>query len=403
MPDFAAFPGLRYDPTRVDPADVTAPPYDVLDEDDRAALCARHPDNVVCVDLPRAPDGEDAYAGADATFRRWRDEGVVVADPASLYVYRMSWPDEPGRTASTTGVLGALTLSAPGEGGILPHERTTPKAKSDRLDLLRATRVNLSPIWGLSPAAGLTGLLATDGPTLADFVDDDGIRHQLWAVTDPDRVAAICTAVSAEPVVLADGHHRYETSLAYRDEQRAAHGADEGASATLVWVVELAEDELRVGPIHRVVRGVPAGGDLAEGLNGRFEVERVDRDDAVAWAMEGQGPALITAGGAARLRARPEAVEGLADLDSARVDAALADVGGLEVTYQHGVGNVVERVDAGDVDAGVLLRPATVAQILDIAHGGERMPPKTTFFFPKPRTGMVFRDLGRSGDRSDRT
>ena len=393
MPDFAPFPGLRYDPTRFAPADVTAPPYDVLDEDDRAALCRRHEDNVVCVDLPRSAEGEDPYAGADATFRRWRDEGVVVQDPEGLYVYRMSWPDEPGRTASTTGVLGALALAPPGEGGILPHERTTPKARSDRLDLLRATRVNLSPIWGLSPAAGLTALLATDEPPLADFVDDEDVRHQLWAVRQPEQVAAICAAVSSEPVVIADGHHRYETSLAYRDEQRAAHGSDVGASSTLVWIVELAEDELRVGPIHRVVHDLPAGVDLAERLAGRFEVAPASRDDAIAWVLEGEGPALVTADGAARLTARPGAFDDVADLDSARVDAALRDGGELTVTYQHGVANVARRVDEGDVDAGLLLRPATVAQILDIAHGGERMPPKTTFFYPKPRTGMVFRAL----------
>ena len=393
MPSFAPFAGLRYDPTRVDPAAVTAPPYDVLDEDDRTALCHRHPDNVVCVDLPRAPDGGDAYAGADETFRRWRREGLVVQDPAMLYVYRMSRPDEPGRTASTTGVLGALALSPPGEGGILPHEHTTPKARSDRLDLLRATRVNLSPIWGLSPAAGLTDLLPTDGEPLADFVDDEGIRHQLWPVADDEAVAAICATVSAEPVVIADGHHRYETSLAYRDEQRAAHGTDDGAAATLVWIVGLVEDELRVGPIHRVVHDLPPGTDLAAALTGRFTVEPVDRDEAVAWVLEGEGPAVVAADGAARLVARPDAFAGVADLDSARVDAALGDVDGLTVTYQHGVGNVTRRVDDGDVDAGVLLRPATVAQILDIARGGERMPPKTTFFFPKPRTGMVFRAL----------
>lgn len=393
MPRFEPFPGLRYDAARCAPADVTAPPYDVLDDEDRAALCARHVDNVVIVDLPLAEGGADPYAGADATLRRWRADGVLVQDEPSFYVYRMSWTDESG-PASTTGVLGALTLSPPGAGDILPHERTTPKAKSDRLQLLRATRVNLSPIWGLSPVAGLSDLLACAHAPQASFTADDGVTHDLWAITDPDRQAAIAAAVGSAPIVIADGHHRFETSLAYRDERRAAGDEDPGAEATLAWVVELAEHELRVGPIHRVITGLAPGTDLADELSSHFVAHpEPDAGAAAAWVEAGHGPALLTEAGAWRLEAKPEAVAGLADLDSARVDAALFGVAGAEVTYQHGVANVVRRIAAGDVQAGVLIRPATIAQILAIANGGDRMPPKTTFFAPKPRTGMVFRAL----------
>lgn len=392
MPTFLPFPGLRYDPTSHPAEQVTAPPYDVLDEHDRDELCQRHPDNVVVVDLPRADDGSDAYAAADATFARWRADGVLRSDPDAFYVYRMSWADEQGSERSTTGVLGALELSPPGEGGILPHEETTPKAASDRLRLLQATRVNLSPIWGLSPAAGLTELLPTDGEPAVDFRADDGVRHQVWVVTDPAALDAISAAVGGSPVVIADGHHRYHTSLAYRDERVDELGADEGASATLVWVVELVERELTVQPIHRLVRGIGPSGPAAV-FGARFELAETSRDEAVEWAMAGRGPALVTADGAWTMQARADAFDGVRDLDTARLAATVADADGVELAYQHGVDNVLRLVDAGDADGTVLVRPVSVAAILEIAHGGERMPPKTTFFAPKAQTGLVFRAL----------
>lgn len=393
MPRFAPFPGLRYDPTRYQPDEVTAPPYDVLDDDDRAALCARHPDNVVVVDLPRAEADDDPYAAADATFRTWRSQGVLVQDEPSFYVYRMSWVDEIG-AGSTTGVVGALTLSAPGEGDILPHERTTPKAKSDRLQLLRSTRVNLSPIWGLSPTAGLSDLLRTEESPLVAFTDDDEVTHELWVVPPGELQDAIADLVASAPVVIADGHHRFETSLAYRDERRAAGVDDPGAEATMTWVVELAERELRIGPIHRVVTGLAPGTDLADELSNHFLARaEPDMTAALAWVQEGRGPTLLTDAGAWCLEAKADAVAALADLDSARVDAALFGVAGADVTYQHGVDNVQRRLASGDIQAAVLIRPAPIAQILAIADGGDRMPPKTTFFAPKPRTGMVFRPL----------
>ena len=161
--------------------------------------------------------------------------------------------DSAGR--STTGVIGALGLAEPGdEGDVLPHEQTLPKPKSDRLDLLRATRANLSPIWGLSMAAGVTATFdPTDDEPVADVYDDDGVRHQLWVLSDPDAVAAVRESVGSAPVVLADGHHRYETARAYQAECRAANGGQPGPyDFVMALVVELAEEQLNVGcdPSH---------------------------------------------------------------------------------------------------------------------------------------------------------
>ncbi len=400
MPRFEPFRGIRYDVPRLDPRRVTAPPYDVISPADREALLAEAAENVVRIDLPvadpSAPDA-DPYEVAAELFRRWRAEGVLVDDPEpSFTVYRMEAPDEDGVVRHTTGVVGALELSRPGEGDILPHEFTTPKAKSDRLDLLRSTTANLSPVWGLSPAAGLSALLECDDEPLAHF-EADGVVHTVWRISDPARVDAIRAAVSAEPIVIADGHHRYETSLAYRDERRAASpdGTAGGAESVLCFVVELVDDELSVGPIHRLLSGLPDALDLVDALSPFFAVEPLELTGTgtVRRLQELGGLALVTPAGAWLLRPRPEAMAEARDLDSSRLDVALAALDGVSVVYQHGVDNVRAAVASGEAQAGVLLRPVTVAQILDIAHGGERMPPKSTFFFPKPRTGITFRDL----------
>ncbi|MCB0971132.1 MAG: DUF1015 family protein, partial [Acidimicrobiales bacterium] len=164
MPAFLPFAALRYDPARFAPEDVTAPPYDVLSAADRTALVARNPHNAVLVDLPVPEDGDDRYAAAGDHLAAWQEEGVLVRDPAPTFTaYRMTTTDDLGRPVATLGVLGSLALSRPGEGEILPHEHTTPKAKSDRLDLLRGTRHNLSAIWGLSLAGGLSALIDVTG------------------------------------------------------------------------------------------------------------------------------------------------------------------------------------------------------------------------------------------------
>lgn len=396
MPRFEPFPGIRYDLDRVAIASVTAPPYDVIDTAERAALVAQEPHNVVVIDLPDEQDGAERYRIADTVFRAWSADGTLRRDATpTFYVYRMGYTDDRGAPAHTLGVIGALELSGPNEGELLPHERTTPKAKSDRLDLLRATGANLSPIWGLSLTKGLTALCRSDEAPDADWTDADGVAHTLWCVTDPERTAALAAAVAASPVVIADGHHRYETSLAYRDERRDADGTAGEADLVMAYVVELAEDELTVRPIHRLLTGLPEELDLPSALREWFEVGEPEAiDDELAARLKSAGAlGLVEAGDRCRSLVPLPALEAKAadDLDSARLDAALARLPDHTLTYQHGVNQVRRAVDSGVAQYGVLLRPANVAQIERNAHEGRRMPPKTTFFHPKPRTGVVFR------------
>jgi uncharacterized protein (DUF1015 family) len=309
----------------------------------------------------------------------------------------MSYHDDQGRPRQTTGVIGALGLAPPGEGDVLPHERTMAKDKADRLDLLRACATNTSPVWGLSLASGLAGLVRTDGAAIVHATDDQGVLHELWPVTDAAAVHAISTAVASDTVVIADGHHRFETALAYQEERRRANGGAPGAyDLVMALVVELASEELSVQPIHRLLSGLPSDLDVAAALEAYFELGRqAPLDDRLPFRLDEEGAlALVTAGGARLLRPRPE-TEAAAEVpvDASRVGVALAALPPHRLTYEPAWSHAVLAVQKGEAQAALLLRPATVDLIASVARDRGRMPPKTTFFHPKPRTGLVFRPV----------
>ena len=187
MPRFEPFPGVRYDLARVDLDDVVAPPYDVIGPDDQLALEARSPYNVVRIDLARDEAGTDRYTAAGRRFDDWLAAGILRTDPEpGFYAYRMGYHDPEGLSRQIVGVLGALEVVAPGQGDVLPHEETQPKVRDDRLRLLRACQADLSPVWGLSMAEGLTELAsAGGGAPVARCTDEEGVHHRLWRLTQP--------------------------------------------------------------------------------------------------------------------------------------------------------------------------------------------------------------------------
>ena len=391
MPRFRPFRALRY--AADDLAAVVAPPYDVLDADDVAALAARSAHNVVRVDVPT--QDEDGYRRSAELLARWRREGVLVADPRpSFTLYRMRFSDHTGAARDLVGVLGGLEVVDEGAGGVLPHERTTPKASTDRLDLTRATAANLSPVWGLSLATGLTALLREPGEPLGS-VEEDGVRHLVERVDDPDRVAAIAAVVAADDVLVADGHHRYAISRTYRDEVRAATGRrDTRAEETLAFVSELVPEQLSVAAIHRLYDDVtPAA--LRAALERWFVLEPAPRPDpGTLAAMQREGFLVLLEGGAAwRLRPRPGAFDGVRALDGAWLETALAG-SPAAVRYQHGLAETLAAVESGTAAAAVLIRPVGITEIERTAREGLLMPPKSTFFTPKLKTGLVVRPLG---------
>lgn len=404
MPRFEPFTGLRYQ-TSANLDAFTAPPYDVIDEPERVELAARSPYNAVRLELPadeEAEEGEDRYHAAARLLRRWMEIGMVVHDdPASYYLYRMGYHDAQGRPRQTTGVIGALGLENLGEGDVLPHEHTTARAKSDRLQLLEATRCNLSPIWCLSLAKGLAAMVEPLGPPFARCTDDDGVHHRLWRVNSPAIVDTISEVVASAPVIIADGHHRYETALAYREQQQEGGTGPAGQDLIMALVVELAEDEISVEPIHRLLTGLPLDLDVVAVLSARFRIEEITdttTGTSLAETMAGAGALGLTLSDGRQFLLHPQPgafPDDLLDLDASRADVARGDLPTHEVTYRHDTDRVIAQVEGSPGSAGLLLRPATVDQIAGAARQGVRMPPKTTYFRPKPRTGMVFRTIDR--------
>jgi uncharacterized protein (DUF1015 family) len=405
MTVFRPFAALRYSasgpaPYNVD--DLIAPPYDVLSSADREVLEGKHPLNSVRLDYPHGADDPNAYIGAGQTLETWiASKAISIDETPTFSIYRMTATDESGATRQTTGVIGGLGLEPPGTGDVLPHEETTSKDKADRLNLIRATRINTSPIWGLSLSAGLGELLtglANSASPLARGVDEEGVIHEVWRVSDPVEIRAIQLLTEQSSVVIADGHHRFETGLAYLSERDTDGTASEHTQGIMALLVELADDQLVVRAIHRLVNLAGTGSvtEVVHLLQKHFIVTpTVSVDPSIAERMAADGVlTLITESGTWSLEPKPESFDSSVQLDSTRVRIALADAfPNAEIRYQHSVKTVLSSVASGDSSFGILLRPATVKQIRDVAHMRTRMPAKTTFFWPKPRTGITFRPV----------
>ncbi|MFM8712801.1 MAG: DUF1015 family protein, partial [Actinomycetota bacterium] len=251
--------------------------------------------------------------------------------------YRMRFTDASGETRYTVGVIGALEVVDEGAGGVLPHERTTPKAKTDRLDLTRATKMNLSPVWGLSLREQLTDALVAAGEPLGEFTDGDGVLHRVERVDDPLRVRSIASLVSSAPVLIADGHHRYAIARTYRDEVHNTALA-EAARTTMTYVGELVESQLSIAAIHRLYQGVPAER-LRDVLAASFESAPVSGplDASIIGQLSQRGSLCLVDRSLHGwwLTPRSAAFAGLRDLDSIRLEHALRSIT-HEVAYQHG-------------------------------------------------------------------
>jgi uncharacterized protein (DUF1015 family) len=395
----------------VDLRSVTSPPYDVIDAAGVAALEQQSDHNVVRLILPRDERSEgDRYVRAASTLASWRDSGVLRPDPVpALYVY-----EQASATHAQRGLLGALALTPPEDGIVLPHENTMSGTVSDRLALYQAVAADLEPIFLVYDGGGAASDLvaAPGGEPLVDVQLPDGLRHRLWAVTDQGVLAAVADDLAKRVAVIADGHHRYATYL-----QRQAAAWDEGRGAGpwdfgLTFLVDAAAFGPEVHAIHRVVPGVPAF-ELARRSAGALQVHDLDGDDlsAALAALASAGPhafLLVSGdGGTLRLLTNPDA-ERLAKAMPAdrspawqRLDVSVlhsylvSDVWGLvddvdTVRYEHDAEAAIATAAATEGTA-VLLNPTPVEAVTTVAGGGERMPRKSTLFTPKPRTGLVLR------------
>jgi uncharacterized protein (DUF1015 family) len=375
------------------------------------------------VDLPI---GDDPYAAAAATFQRWRDEGAIVADEGpALWILQQDYTGPDGRSMTRRGFLSAVRVTDYGAGRIRPHERTHPGPKEDRLRLTRATRANLSPIFSLysDPQQRAWEVLepfTADAPW-ADAIDDEGTRNQLWRVGDPEAIASVQEALADAELLIADGHHRYETARAYADEI----GGEGPHRYVLMCLVALQDPGLTVYPTHRLVKDTTPEQQeaLAQVLRRDFTIEMVDdldpsADDGTGVGEHGAGSPLTLGyldahfGQPLRLilddQTTADAVlDGHSDayrhLDAAVVEALLLK-GPLELTdddishlHRFGYARTAEQarslVQSGAFDLAFVLRPTPVDQVRAVAEAGESMPPKSTYFFPKLPTGLLFNPL----------
>ena len=416
MADVQPLRTLRYEPGVAGPLDVLiAPPYDVIDDELRAELAAKSPHNVVELDLPRS------YEQAAGTLAEWRDKGVLVQeDEPALWVLRQDYTAPDGSTRTRTGFFARVRVEEYGPGRIRPHERTHPGPREDRLRLTRATRANLSPIFSLFPdsSGGASEALAqvTEGEPFAEVADHEGTRNTLWRVADPDGVAALQGALADAELLIADGHHRYETARAYADEV----GGEGDHRYVLMLLVALEDPGLLVFPTHRLLTGLKdderkqiAIRDTArrdfdiEELGDARELEPPAEDDTVAFGyMDSffRRPFRFT------LKDQSIADEALAGMPEPyrKLDTAVLEAiflrGALgmsedDISHLRGLGysksldDAIGRVESGEADAGFFMRATPVEQVREVAEAGESMPPKSTYFYPKVPTGLVFNPL----------
>jgi uncharacterized protein (DUF1015 family) len=420
MADVQPLRALHYDPSVAGPlANVVAPPYDVIDEAQRAVLIARSPFNVVAIDLPRGdPGGRDPYRTARELFESWQLQGALVRDREfAVWAHTQDYSGSDGRTLTRRGFFCRVRIEDYGPGRVRPHERTHPGPKEDRLRLTRATRANISPIFSLysdpSHAAWNALAPATEEAPWGEVADSDGTVHRLWRVSDPEAIAAVQAATRDAELLIADGHHRYETMQAYAEEI----GGEGEHRYILMCLVALEDPGLTVFPTHRLVRGLDEKRRqaLAQALERDFEIVEVEPGQIAPAA--GEGPLQL-----GYVNGQDERVFHLRLKDQAIADAALPglseayrhlDTGVLEALllkgalglsdedishfnglfYARDTAEALAMVRSGEYDASFLMRPTPVAQVRDVAAAGENMPPKSTYFFPKLLTGLLFNPL----------
>jgi uncharacterized protein (DUF1015 family) len=417
MADVQPLRALHYDPAVVGPlADVVAPPYDVIDAGQRAELMARSPFNVVAIDLPQGDP--DPYQSAREQFESWQLQGALVRDEEpAVWAHTQDYTGPDGRTLTRRGFFCRVRIEDYGPGRVRPHERTHPGPKEDRLRLTRATRANISPIFSLysdpTQAAWQALAPATREAPWGEVTDADGTTHRIWRVADPEAIAAVQQATGEAELLIADGHHRYETMQAYAEEI----GGQGDHRYILMCLVALEDPGLTVFPTHRLVNGLDSDRQqaLAEALRRDFEITEVPLEQIAP--APGSGPLQLGYIDAHsqrpfRLTLRDQAIADTAlpgrspayrELDTGVLEALvlkgalglsdedIAHFNGL--FYARDTAEALAMVRSGEYDAAFLMRPTPVQQVREVAAAGENMPPKSTYFFPKLLTGLLFNPL----------
>ncbi len=420
MAEIQPLRALRYDLTQTGGLqDVVAPPYDVIDAEQRAALEAASPYNVVRVDLPQ---GDDPYAEAARQFSAWQAEGVLVRDATpALWPLEQDYTGPDGQRRTRRGFFARVRVEEYGPGRIRPHERTHPGPREDRLRLTRATQANLSPIFSLfsDPAGTAWGALEThrEPEPWAVTEDPDGTVNRLWRVEDAGAIETVQAALADRELLIADGHHRYETARVYAEEV----GGEGGHRYVLMCLVALEDPGLTVFPTHRLLRGLTSERQeaLAHAIRRDFTIEELaktgqlvpepgspvrlgylDAHFARPFQLTLRDPATADA-------ALPGHSEPYRRLDTAVLEALILkgalSMSDEDIDHLNGLGyarsfdEALGLVQSGEYDAGFFMAPTPIEHVQAVAAAGESMPPKSTYFFPKVPTGLLFNPLDEPG------
>jgi uncharacterized protein (DUF1015 family) len=417
MAEIEPLRALRYDPGKTGGLqDVVAPPYDVIDTKLRANLQARSRYNIVRVDLPGG--GEDRYEQAAGIWGQWLDEGIIVRDDApALWTLAQDYTGPDGQRRTRRGFFARVRVEEYGAGRIRPHERTHPGPREDRLRLTRATKVNLSPIFSLysdpSEAAWRALEAASDAMDWSQTTDEDGTVNRLGRVADPAAIETVTAGLRNTELLIADGHHRYETARVYAEEV----GGDGAHRYVLMCLVALQDPGLTVFPTHRLVRGLRPDQHetLANGLRRDFDITELSSLGELAPSPGDQvrigyidahfrRPFMLTLKNQAIAdAAMPGRAEPYRRLDTAVLEALIlkGTLGMSDEAIDHldGLGyardfdQALELVDSGGYDAAFFMAPTPVERVQEVAAAGESMPPKSTYFFPKVPTGLLFNSV----------
>lgn len=413
---------LRFTEKAGDIAQLACPPYDIISEQERQAFLQQNPNNIIRLELPR--DGEDPYAVAGDTLQAWLKDGILRQDDTpAFYIYDITF--NVGGEKHITGLVGRVHLEEFEKGVVLPHEFTLSKAKTDRLNLMHATGCNFSDIYSLyradDPASPIHDVMAlTDDATLLhEMTDSAGLTHRLWALTDTEKTAAVTDAFADLKLYIADGHHRYETALNYRRELKEKGLFKEDADYCMMMLVEMSHPGLVVFPTHRIVRDLPqfSADKLLSDCAAYFDVQEITLDTVqtgldAAYAAQKKAFGFYDGKRCALLTLKDTAVMDtlLPDLSkvSRQLDVTVLHTLILErllgidkenmanqknLTYTRVTEEALAAVDNGDANCCFLLNPTRVSEIRDVAAAGEKMPQKSTYFYPKLITGLTMNKI----------
>ncbi len=421
------FKGMRYN-TKVagEISKLCCPPYDIISEQQRLAYIDENEYNVIRLELPK--EGENPYAQASDILNLWRDKGVLIhEDKPAIYIYEEEFTAYNQRK-SIKGIIARVQLEEFSKGIILPHEFTLSKAKEDRLNLMKATNCNFSQIYALYMDTEHTTLKTideqSDCTSALEFTDDDNITHRLWIVTDEEIIAKLVSDFADRKLYIADGHHRYETALNYRNYCRENGIAKEGDNQDfqMIYLVDMEHPGLVVFPTHRLVRNL-SDFDKENVLTAcaeYFEITKFESTDNMEETLaeqynagkkafgfycgNGEWYMLVLKSLDVMNEMLPELSKASQQLDvSVLHTLVLEKIFGIDkenmanqinLTYTKFFEEAISTVDSGEFQCSFVLNPTRVTEIRDVAAEGEKMPQKSTYFYPKMITGMVMNDIG---------